>query len=404
MSSNKVYILNIKRTAVGSFLGALATLSPSELGVPVVKHLLEEAQLPENSIDEVIVGNILSAGHGQNVARQISVNAGVGEQVPAYALNMLCGSGLKAIYDAYTKIKAGEADCVIAGGVESMSDARFVSQSGVRQGNKMGSLTFEDTLLKDGLTDAFNNYHMGITAENLAEKYSISREEQDEFAIHSQEKARKAQESGRLQDEIIPLTVKTRKGETVVDKDEYINYGTTLEKLAGLRTAFKKDGTVTAGNASGLNDGAAFALVVSEKFVKEHNLSPMVEIKSFGQSGVDPAIMGIGPVDAIAKSLDKAGLSIEDLDLIELNEAFAAQSIAVIKQLVENHQVDHDKLVEKINVNGGAIAIGHPLGASGARVASTLIHEMKKQDSKYGCASLCIGGGMGIAMVVENLK
>lgn len=402
--SNKVYILSIKRTAVGSFLGGLSSLSPSEIGVPVIQELMAEANLSGEHIDEVIVGNILSAGHGQNIARQISVNSGLGEQVPAFGINMLCGSGLKSIYEAYTKIKAGEANCLIAGGVESMSDSRFVSQSGLRQGRKMGGIELVDSMLTDGLTDAFNQYHMGITAENLAEKYSITREEQDEFAINSQEKARAAQEAGRFADEIVPVTVKSRRDETVVDQDEYINYDTNLEKLGGLRTAFKKDGTVTAGNASGINDGAAFAIVVSEEFVKEHNLSPMVEILSFGQSGVDPSIMGIGPVDAIGKSLTKANLKLEDLDLIELNEAFAAQSIAVLKQLIENHDADKDALLERVNVNGGAIAIGHPIGASGARVAATLIHEMKKQDSQYGCASLCIGGGMGIAMVVENLK
>lgn len=402
--TEKVYLLAINRTAVGSFLGSISDLTPVELGTQLLTSMLEQHPVVKDNVKEVIIGNVLSAGHGQNVARQISVNSGVSNEIPAYAVNMLCGSGMKSIYEAYTHIKAGEADCIIAGGVESMSQAKFVAANNLRKGHKMGAFTMDDTLLRDGLTDAFENIHMGVTAENLANKYHLSREAQDAFAMNSQEKARAAQADGKFKDEIIPVVVKTRKGEFVFEEDEYINQTTTLEKLGQLRPAFDLEGSVTAGNASGLNDGAAFAFVVSESFVKEHQLTPLVEVLGFGQSGVDPSIMGIGPVNAIHSVLKKTGLSMDQMAVVELNEAFAAQSLAVIKQLSDDLNVPEEELSKKINLNGGAVAIGHPIGASGARVSATLIHEMLRQpEAQYGLASLCIGGGMGISMVVEKV-
>ncbi|UUX34974.1 acetyl-CoA C-acetyltransferase [Fundicoccus culcitae] len=402
--TEKVYLLAINRTAVGSFLGSISDLTPVELGTQLLTSMLEQHPVVKDNVKEVIIGNVLSAGHGQNVARQISVNSGVSNEIPAYAVNMLCGSGMKSIYEAYTHIKAGEADCIIAGGVESMSQAKFVAANNLRKGHKMGAFTMDDTLLRDGLTDAFENIHMGVTAENLANKYHLSREAQDAFAMNSQEKARAAQADGKFKDEIIPVVVKTRKGEFVFEEDEYINQTTTLEKLGQLRPAFDLEGSVTAGNASGLNDGAAFAFVVSESFVQQHQLTPLVEVLGFGQSGVDPSIMGIGPVNAIHSVLKKTGLSMDQMAVVELNEAFAAQSLAVIKQLSDDLDVPEEELSKKINLNGGAVAIGHPIGASGARVSATLIHEMLRQpEAQYGLASLCIGGGMGISMVVEKV-
>ena len=401
---NNVYILSIKRTAIGSFLGSLSEMGPVELGTQLLNIMLEGYPQVQDEVDEVIIGHVLSGGQKQNVARQISVLAGLSEDVPAYAINMLCGSGLKAIYEAYTHIKAGEADCIIAGGVESMTNAKFTIADNLRQGKKMGSFTVEDSMLTDGLTDAFTGVHMGITAENLAETYHLTREAQDQFALDSQQKAARSQVEGKFRDEIIPITVKTRRAEYIFSEDEYIRKDVTIEKLSGLRPAFDKDGTVTAGNASGINDGAAFAFVVSEKFVQEHNLEPLVKIISFGQSGVDPQMMGIGPVKAISASLSKAQLSLKDMDVIELNEAFAAQSLAVMTQLSDDFDYPLDDMAQKVNVNGGAIALGHPIGASGARVSATLIHEMIRQGAKLGLAALCIGGGMGISMVVENCQ
>ncbi|MGO4936357.1 acetyl-CoA C-acetyltransferase [Fundicoccus sp. Sow4_H7] len=402
--SEKVYILAINRTAVGSFLGALSDLTPVQLGSQLLEKMLADHPIVKENVEEVIIGNVLSAGHGQNVARQVSVNAGIANEVPAYGVNMLCGSGLKTIYEAYTHIKASEADCIIAGGVESMSQAKFVAANNLRKGQKMGHFSMSDTMLTDGLTDAFEGIHMGITAENLANKYQLSRQEQDAFAFASQEKARQAQTDGKFKDEIIPITVKTRKVEVLVEEDEYINYSTTLEKLGTLRPAFDPEGSVTAGNASGINDGAAFAFLVSEKFVQEHQLEPLVEVLGFGQGGVDPSIMGIGPVSAIRSVLKKTGLTLDQMSVIELNEAFASQSLSVVKQLTEDLDLDEEELSQKINVNGGAIAIGHPIGASGARISATLVHEMRRQDeAEYGLASLCIGGGMGISMVVKKV-
>lgn len=403
MQERKVYILSIKRTAVGSFLGSLSDLSPAEIGSKLLEKMLEEDTIVKDKVDEVIIGNVLSAGHGQNIARQVSVNAGISINVPAYGVNMLCGSGLKAINEAYNHVKLGDADCIIAGGVESMSQAKFATTGNIRKGNKMGAFSLEDTMLTDGLTDAFSGIHMGITAENIASKFEITRQEQDEFAMNTQEKARLAQKEGKFKDEIVPITVQQRRQAVVFEEDEYINHSTNLEKLNKLRPAFDKEGSVTAGNASGINDGAAFAFVVSDAFVKEHNLEPLVEVLGFGQSGVDPKIMGIGPVKAINSVMKKTGLSLEQFDVIELNEAFASQSIGVMRELTKDTSLTYEALAAKVNPNGGAIAIGHPIGASGARISATLIHEMKRNDSEYGLASLCIGGGMGISMAVKNV-
>jgi acetyl-CoA C-acetyltransferase len=390
----KAYIVSAKRTAVGSFLGTLANTSAVELGAAVTKAVLEESGVAPEKIDEVILGNILSAGLGQNISRQIALKCGIPESVPTYTINKVCGSGMKTLHLAYQSILLGEADAVIAGGAENMSQSPFVLK-GARQGLKFSHQTLYDTMINDGLWCAINDYHMGITAENIAEKYSIPREEQDAFAALSQQKAGKASQAGEFVEEIVPVQV--RKGKTVEEfaTDEYIKADTTAEKLTKLRPAFKTDGsgTVTAGNASGLNDAAAILLIASEKFVKENNLKPLAEITGFASAGVDPKIMGIGPVDAVKKLLDKTGQKISDIDLFELNEAFAVQSLAVVKDLGINP--------EKVNVNGGAIAIGHPIGASGARIVVTLLHAMKKRNLKTGVAGLCIGGGMGIAMSVK---
>ncbi len=399
----KVYIVAAKRTAIGKFGGSLSKLSVPDIASKVLLNILDETKIDPNKIDEVIVGNILSAGQGQGVARQSSIKAGIPDTIPAYSINMVCGSGLKAISNAFSAIKAGEANLILAGGAENMSNAPFLLPGQVRSGYKMGNLNSKDHMIIDGLWDAFNDYHMGITAENIAEKYNISREEQDKFAAKSQIKAAKAQDEGKFAKEIVPVEIKTRKETIVFDADEHINRTTNEEKLLKLRPAFKKDGTVTAGNASGINDGASFVLVASEEMVKELNLTPMVEIVSVGQGGVDPAIMGMGPVPAIKNALDKADMKLQDMEVLELNEAFAAQSLGVIKQLIEDHKVDEKFFEEKCNKNGGAIALGHPIGASGNRIVVTLIHEMKRENNKYGLASLCIGGGMGTAIVLKNI-
>lgn len=401
---SKVYITAAKRTAIGSFLGALSPLSASDLGAAVAKNILEETKIDPAKLDEVIMGNVLSAGQYQGVGRQTSVKAGIPYEVPGYAVNIICGSGLKSVILTYANIKAGVADLVLAGGTESMSGAGFVLPGQIRAGHKMADLTMKDHMICDALTDAFHKIHMGITAENVAEKYGITREEQDQFALSSQQKAIAAVDSGRFKDEIVPVTIKNKKGDIVVDTDEYPNRKTNLEKLAGLKPAFKKDGSVTAGNASGLNDGASIVLMASEEAVKEHNLTPLVEVVGVGTGGVDPLIMGIGPVPAIRKALKHANLSLKDIDLIELNEAFAAQSLGVIKELCSEHGLTKEWFDERTNVNGGAIALGHPVGASGNRILVTLIHEMKKRGSEYGLASLCIGGGMGTTVIVKNIK
>jgi acetyl-CoA C-acetyltransferase len=389
----EVVITSAVRTPVGSFNGALSPLTAHELGEVVIKESLNRSKTDASEVSEVILGQVLAAGEGQNPARQASINAGVPVEVPAWGVNQLCGSGLRAVALGYQAILNGDSQIVVAGGQESMSRAPHCAH--LRDGQKMGPLSFIDTMIEDGLMDAFNGYHMGNTAENVAAKYQITRDDQDAFAANSQRKASEAQAAGRFKDEIAPVTIKTRKGETVVDQDEYIRGATTVETLSGLRAAFQKEGgTVTAGNASGINDGAAAVVLMTKEAAEAKGLKPMARIVSWAQSGVDPAIMGTGPIPASRAALEKAGWSANDLDLVEANEAFAAQACAVNKDLGWD--------TDKVNVNGGAIAIGHPIGASGARVLVTLLHEMEKRDAHKGLATLCIGGGMGIAMCVER--
>lgn len=401
---SKVYIVAAKRTAVGSFLGGLSSVSPSEFGAAVVKDIVEGTKIDPSKIDEVISGNILPAGHGQGIGRQVVIKAGLPISVPGYTLNMLCGSGMKAIMDGYLKIKVGWSSLVIAGGTESMSQAPHLLPPKARSGIKMGEVKMKDHMIDDALMDAFSNIHMGITAENIAEKHSLTREEQDAFAFDSQQKAIKAVDSGRFKDEIVPIEVKLRRETVTFETDEYPNRRTTLEKLSTLRPAFKRDGSVTAGNSSGINDGAAYVMLASEEAVKEHNLTPIVEIVGVDQAAIDPNYMGLGPVDAVKNVLKRTGVDFNDIQLIELNEAFAAQSIGVVRELSEELNVTFDSFMEKTNVNGGAIALGHPVGCSGARIVVTLIHEMVKRENDLGLASLCIGGGMGTAIIVKNVK
>ncbi|PKQ61001.1 acetyl-CoA acetyltransferase [Labilibaculum filiforme] len=400
---SKVYIVAAKRTAIGKFLGALTPVKAVDMAATVIKNIIQETKVDTSRIDEVVVGNILSAGQGQGIARQASIKAGIPQEVPAYGINMICGSGMKTINLAYANIKAGEANLIIAGGTENMSDAGFVMPGTVRGGHKMMDLKAIDHMVFDGLTDAFEGCHMGITAENIASKYNLTREEQDAFSFASQQKAMSAIDNGRFKNEIVPVEIKSRKETIIFDTDEFVNRGTSLDKLAGLRPAFKKDGSVTAGNASGINDGAAFVMVASEEAVKEFGLTPLAEIIATGQGGVDPSIMGMGPVPAIEKVLKKANMKLEQMDVLELNEAFAAQSLGVMKQLCEDHSVSPDFFAEKCNLNGGAIALGHPIGASGTRITVSLIHEMKRTGKQYGLASLCIGGGMGTAIILKNV-
>jgi acetyl-CoA C-acetyltransferase len=388
----EVVIAAAKRTPVGSFLGAFAATPAHELGRVAIEAALAQAGVKGEEVSEVILGQVLTAAQGQNPARQASMAAGIPKEVPAWGVQQVCGSGLRAVALAYQAVLTGDADIVVAGGQESMSLSPHAQS--LRPGAKMGDVSLVDTMIKDGLTDVFNGYHMGITAENLAEQCQVTREQQDAFAVRSQNLAETARAEGRFADEIAPVTVKGRKGDTVVDQDEYIRAGATVESVAGLRPAFKKDGTVTAANASGINDGAA-ALVIMRREEAERRGAPILAtIRSWASAGVDPSIMGIGPVPASRKALAKAGWTVADLDLIEANEAFAAQALAVGKEL----GLDPDK----VNVNGGAIAIGHPIGASGARVLTTLLYAMAKRDAKKGLATLCIGGGMGIAMCVER--
>lgn len=397
----KVYIVDAKRTAIGSMLGTLKDRTPGEIGSVVVKNILETTKLDPSKVDELICGNILMAGQKQGVARQVELLSGIPHDVPAYGVNMICGSGMKAVMNAYCDIQANFANVVIAGGTEVMSNTPFLVPSSARNGIKMGNFSVVDHMINDALTDAFTGVHMGITAENIVNKYGITRQEQDEFAIASQQKAIAAVDSGAFKDEIVPVTIKTRKEEIVFDTDEYPNRKTNLEKLGTLRPAFVKDGSVTAGNASGINDGAAFLMVASEEAVAEHGLKPMVEIVAIGQGGVDPQVMGLGPVPAIRNVLKNANLKLSDIDIIELNEAFASQSLGVIHELIEEHGVTKEWILERTNVTGGAIALGHPVGASGARIIVTLIHNMLKSGKKLGLASLCIGGGMGTAIIVK---
>ena len=401
--AKKVYVVAAKRTAIGSFMGTFKNVHPALFGAEVVKSILAETGVNGENIDEVIVGNILPAGLGQGVARQVSLNANIPEHVPAYAVNMVCGSGMKSVMNAFTSIQAGIHHLVIAGGTESMSKAPYILPDRIRPGIKMGGFMVKDHMIDDALMDAFNPIHMGITAENIVEKYGISREAQDRFAIESQTRAIKAVDEGRFKDEIVPVEVKERKSSVLFDTDEYPNRATNYDKLSGLRPAFKKDGSVTAGNSSGINDGASFMLIASEEAVEKFNLTPLAEVIGIGQGGVDPNYMGLGPTPAIEKALNHAKLKLENIDLLELNEAFAAQSLGVIHELEERFGVSKEVLEERTNVNGGAIALGHPVGASGNRIIVTLLHEMIKRNNTYGLASLCIGGGMGTAIILRRV-
>ena len=397
----RVYIAAARRTAVGSFLGSLSGTGPADMGAAVVKAALADAGIKPKQVDELICGNILSAGLGQGIGRQVAVKAGIPVEVCAYSLNMLCGSGMKAVLSAAGAIQAGMADIIVAGGIEAMSQAPYLLPKETRKGIKMGGMAVEDHMIKDALTDAFEDVHMGITAENIADKYGITREQQDAFAYASQQKAIKAVDEGAFDEEIVPLNVRVGREEVTFSRDEYPNRGTNPEKLAKLRPAVKKDGTVTAGNASGINDGASFVVVVSEKAVKEHQLSPIAEILGLGQGGVEPSLMGMGPVPAIRMALKNAGMTLNEMELIELNEAFAAQSLGVLHELSAEHGLSQEEIMEKTNIFGGAIALGHPVGASGNRILVTLLHGLKRTGRKVGLASLCIGGGMGTAVVVK---
>ncbi len=390
--SVEVVIVSAARTPVGSFLGALSSLSAAKLGEVAIRAALERAGVNGDEVDEVILGHVLQAAAGQGPARQAAMGAGIPKEVPAWSLNQICGSGLRAVALAAQQIALGDARIVVAGGQESMSQAPHAQQ--LRAGQKMGDLALVDTMIRDGLWDAFNGYHMGQTAENIAERFQITRADQDAFAVASQNKAEAAQKAGRFDAEIAPVTIASRKGDLVVDRDEYIRHGATLEAMEKLRPAFTGDGTVTAANASGLNDGAAAVVLMSADEARARGLEPLARIAASATAGVDPAVMGTGPIPASRKALEKAGWSVADLDLVESNEAFAAQSLCVLKEL----GLDPDK----VNVNGGAIAIGHPIGASGARILTTLLHEMKRRGARKGLATLCIGGGMGVAMCVER--
>ena len=392
--TRKVVIASAARTPVGAYGGAFKTVSARELGAIAAKEAIKRAGIKPEDVDESILGCVLQAGNGQNIARQIALDAGIPKEKPAMTLNIVCGSGLRSVSLAAQMIMAGDDDIVLAGGTESMSQAPYLLTD-ERWGARMGDKKVVDEMIKDGLWDAFNDYHMGVTAENIAEKFGLTREEQDALAADSQQKAAKARAEGRFKDEIVPVEVKGRKGKvTVVDEDEYIKEGVTTESISKLRPAFIKDGTVTAANASGINDGAAALVVMSEEKAKELGVKPLATIVSYATEGVDPKIMGTGPIPTVRKALEKANLTLEDIDLIEANEAFAAQALSVIKELGLNTDI--------VNVNGGAIAIGHPVGASGARILTTLLYEMQKRDSKKGIATLCIGGGMGTAVVVER--
>ena len=389
-----VVIVAAARTAVGSFNGSLAGISATNLGAIVIRDLLKKTNLAPEAIDEVILGQVLTASTGQNPARQAVIKAGLPQTTPALTINKVCGSGLKAVHLAAQAIKCGDADVIIAGGQENMSQAPHALPNS-RIGQRMGDWQMTDTMIKDGLWCAFNDYHMGITAENVADRYEISRDEQDTFALRSQNLAEEAQAAGRFQEEIVPVEIPQRKGDPIVfQEDEFIRKGATIEGIQKVRPAFKKDGSVTAANASGINDGAAAVVVMSASKAKELGLTPLATVKAYASAGVDPAIMGTGPIPSTQKCLEKAGWTVDDLDLIEANEAFAAQALGVAKEL----QWDDSK----VNVNGGAIAIGHPIGASGCRVLVTLLHEMKRRDAKKGLATLCIGGGLGVALAIER--
>ena len=392
MKDEEIVIVSAARTPVGSFNGSLSSVPAHTLGEVAIRAALERAGVAAEDVDEVILGQVLTAGQGQNPARQAAIGAGIPVGATAWGVNQVCGSGLRAVALAAQQIATGESEVVVAGGQENMSMSPHVAH--LRNGQKMGSVEFIDVMIKDGLWDAFNGYHMGTTAENVARQWQITREDQDKFAVGSQNKAETAKKAGKFKDEIAPVTIKTRKGETVVSEDEYIREGAKLDDMTKLRPAFDKEGSVTAGNASGINDGAAVVVLMTAKEAKKRGLKPLARIASWAQAGVDPKVMGSGPIPASRKALEKAGWKVGDLDLIEANEAFAAQALAVNKDLGWD--------ASKVNVNGGAIAIGHPIGASGARVLVTLLHEMQRSDAKKGLATLCIGGGMGIAMCLER--
>ncbi|MEL6595111.1 MAG: acetyl-CoA C-acetyltransferase [Pseudomonadota bacterium] len=387
-----VVIASAARTAVGSFGGSFANTPAHDLGAAVLEEIVARAGVEKGEVSETILGQVLTAAQGQNPARQAHINAGLPQESAAWSLNQVCGSGLRAVALAAQHIQLGDADIVAAGGQENMTLSPHAAH--LRAGHKMGDVKYIDTMIRDGLWDAFNGYHMGQTAENVAEKWQISREQQDEFAVASQNKAEAAQKAGKFDDEVVAFTVKTRKGDIVVDKDEYIRHGATMEAMQKLRPAFTKDGSVTAANASGLNDGAAGALLMTAENAEKRGIKPLARIASYATAGLDPSIMGVGPIYASRKALEKAGWKAEDLDLVEANEAFAAQACAVNKDMGWNPEI--------VNVNGGAIAIGHPIGASGARILNTLLHEMVRRDAKKGLATLCIGGGMGVAMCLER--
>lgn len=399
----KVYIVGAKRTALGSFGGSLALVPAFELGGHAIRAALQQANLSPESLDEVIVGNVLSSGQGMGPGRQAAKFADIPDSVPAYTLNMICGSGMKTVMEAACKIKAGDADLIVAAGMENMSSTPYLLSSKNRFGSKMGDQQLVDTMIHDGLTDAFNQYHMGMTAENVAEKYNIDRETQDQFALRSQQRAVEAVNDGRFDDEIVAVEIHQRKSTISFARDEYPRESASLESLARLKPAFKKDGSVTAGNASGINDGGVAFVIASEQAVKQHNLKPIAEIISYGQGGLDPAYMGLGPVPAIEQALTRAKMTLSDMQLLELNEAFAAQALGVMHGLSDKYDLSMEWFDDKTNVNGGAIALGHPLGASGGRVLTTLIYEMEKRQLEYGLASLCIGGGMGTAVVIKKL-
>lgn len=399
----KVFIVAAKRTAIGSFNGALKTVSAAQLAAVAIKGALAQGNIPVEAIDEVVVGNVIGAGQGMGPGRQAAIFAGIPNEVPAYSLNMVCGSGMKAVMDAAAHIKAGDAELVVAAGAECMSQIPFCASSKIRDGQKMGNLELTDLLIADGLTDAFNDYHMGVTAENVVAKVGLNREQQDNFALASQQKALAAIEQGKFVDEIVPVEVKSRRETKVIDTDEYPKSDASFEGLAKLRPAFKKEGSVTAGNASGINDGGSAIIVASEAAVEKYGLTPLAEIESYAQAGVAPELMGLGPVPAVIKALTKADLNIESVGLFEFNEAFAGQALGVLHEVAKELDTSVEDLAERSNVNGGAIALGHPLGASGNRIIVSLLHEMRRRNTEYGLATLCVGGGMGTAIVLKSV-
>ncbi|WP_041395467.1 acetyl-CoA C-acetyltransferase [Photobacterium profundum] len=399
----KVFIVAAKRTPIGSFNGALKTVSAAQLAAVAIKGALAQGNIPVEAIDEVVVGNVIGAGQGMGPGRQAAIFAGIPNEVPAYSLNMVCGSGMKAVMDAAAHIKAGDAELVVAAGAECMSQIPFCASSKIRDGQKMGNLELTDLLIADGLTDAFNDYHMGVTAENVVAKVGLNREQQDNFALASQQKAITAIEQGKFVDEIVPVEVKSRRETKVIDTDEYPKSDASFEGLAKLRPAFKKEGSVTAGNASGINDGGSAIIVASEAAVEKYGLTPLAEIESYAQAGVAPELMGLGPVPAVIKALTKADLNIESVGLFEFNEAFAGQALGVLHEVAKELDTSVEDLAERSNVNGGAIALGHPLGASGNRIIVSLLHEMRRRNTEYGLATLCIGGGMGTAIVLKSV-